>query len=790
MFTIIKANIRHQKSGFIGVFVLILIITISLCTVLTIWKNSSEYESNELNRIKYGDISTTIYENPDMDKVDYSFIGELAEKIRQKDYVKSVGEQQIIHTSYDVAGKESSNWGFVSVYNKKQCDYHFFKSGLTEFADDSIEIKSGEIYVPTSFCSLYDANIGDKVDIVLNDSNTITFKIAGFFEDPVMGSSMMGIKNMLVNQDDFTAAWNKTTPKIKGCAKIGEMLHIFKNPDMNLSNVQLQTKLNRDVNLSKYSIFTYEKSAIKNFMLILQNIFAGFLFVFVLLLLVVAMIVLGHSISSSIEQDYVNMGIYKATGYTCNSLRMMQLCEYLIAIVGSMLIGFPMSMLLVKIVNSITVKITGILIPSDIPCEMCLIFLLTILALLILFIILKTIKIKKITPIKAIRNGADDVYFKSRVTAPVYQKGLCFWMAFRQLTFEKKQYISAGIVTMLLVFFLSFVGRIGAWMGPNGEGLMHSFGNSDYDIGLYITDENDSGNILTEAKKKIEEYSEIEAQFKMKTVTGALNDQDYVMNIISDSNEYNIIHGRTCRYSNEIVITETAANVFKLHIGDDARVSYMGNSKKYIVSGIYQCANDLGANFGISSKGFERLGKDKGNYYNLMRLCDTTKKKSIVKDLKKTFGDKIEIDENTWSGLDGILSAFDALFVLMYIIVIIFITVVIILTGSKILYKEKKDMGIYKSLGFSSAKLRIMFALRFGIVAAVGSLFGIIISAAVTDKLTGRLLVDCGISEFSSKLNIVQAVWPAIFVVLMFIAFAYVAARKVKRINPVILIAE
>lgn len=787
MLTMIRANIRRQRGSFIGVLILIFIVTITLSTVFAVWRNSSDYEDKQLERIGFGDITSWVFENPNMQDFNHHSINNLVHQIGNVKDVAKVGEQPIVYAGYAVSGKKVSNWGMFTPYQPEDYDYKIYMDQLHSLKKAATRIKRGEVYVTPSFCSLYNTKIGDKIEVNLTESENMTLTIAGFFEDPIMASSMMGMKTMLVNTDDFDQAVRKTIPGIKGNAKAGEMLHIFKDSKSTLSTGELQSKINHETDLSELSSFTYQKSNILGFMLMLQNIFAGFLFVFVVILLFAAMIVLGHSISSSIEQDYVNMGILKAIGYTGRKLRLLQLGQYIMAILGGMFLGFPLSILLVKLVNQITVQMSGLLIPSKLPFGLCITMLAAILLILTVFICLKTMRIDKITPMKAIRNGAEDIYFQSRLTAPIFQKGQSFWMALRQLTAGKKQYISAGLVTVLLVFFLSLVGRIGAWMGPDGEGMMNSFGAANYQLGVYYRDNKD---IVSEVEKRIKEHAAIDAKFEMKSLTATINEQDYTMNIISAPEEYNMLKGRSCKYENEIVMTDITAKNLKLKIGDTVKVGYLGKNAGYTISGIYQCANDMGANFGMSRRGFQRINDDQNSYFTLYRLSDTSKKQAVINDLKDNYGDKIDIDENTWSGLDVILSAFHALYALMYVIDVIFILVVIVLTGNKILYKERQDMGIYKSLGFSSSKLRVMFALRFGLVACIGSVLGVILSAVGTDSLAGALLISCGISHFTSKLNLLQAIWPAAFVVILFMLFAYFAAGKIRKVDPVILIAE
>ncbi len=263
------------------------------------------------------------------------------------------------------------------------------------------------------------------------------------------------------------------------------------------------------------------------------------------------------------------------------------------------------------------------------------------------------------------------------------------------------------------------------------------------------------------------------------------------MYISSKPSYYNLLEGRTCKYNNEVVITESVAEELNVFIGDTVKVSYEGKEKDFIISGIYQCANDMGANFGISLEGFARLGGDtEEGFYTYYLLSDDRQEEKLARLLRETYGEQIEIDENTWSGLESISQVMSALEIFMYVITMIFILITVSLTGSKILYKEQHDLGIYKSLGFASEKLRLAFALRFCIVALVGSVLGITVSALLTDPMASAMLKMCGISRFSSSLNLFQMILPAMIVSLLFLAFAYLTAEKVKKVEPGILIVE
>lgn len=777
---ILRANIRRQKGSLIGITLLVLITTVLLCAVIGVWKNSMDYEEEQLERLHYGDLLIWMYENP----IEEELIGQL----KGAEGVGEVISQEMIYSVYQINGMESSNILFCIPYDKDVWDFHFFTDELDGISEEETKIPGGSCYVPAAFYDVFDARIGDEVVLLLGEDTELTLRIAGWFEDPESGSSLMGMKHILMNRSDY----ERLLESLEGAEQAAavKQLHVFLEEGSGITVNEMQQNINLDTDVLSYAQMSYQTRQLASMMTMIQSIFAGVLILFAVVLLVVAMLVLGHSISSHMEQDYVIMGIFKAVGYANRSLRRLQIIQYMIAVGAGMIMGIPLSVPVMGLVSSMTIPATGLCMPAVLPLELCLPVLIAIVLLLLLFIYGKTARLRRITPIRAIRGGIGDVYFKSRALTPVYRKGLHFWLSLRQLISGKKQYISAGLVSILLVFFLSLVGRMGAWVGEDGEGIMKELDVAEYDFGILSEEDN---VIREEWEQVIREYSDIQAAYRICMTTAALDGMNYVMYFSDDPSQYKLLQGRTCQYANEILVTDFVAEDLGLEIGDTAVVSYGDYQEEYVVSGIYQCSNDLGANFAMSFDGFSRVdsaGPELWNSYWYYQLADASKTQEDIEALEDRFGEDVTTDTVGWSGVRTVVSGMDALMLLMYVIVVIFILTTISMSGSKILFRERQDLGIYKSLGFSDRRLRLTFALRFGLVSVIGSLLGVVLSALLTDSLTGALLRMCGISRFVSHLNPWEMLWPAILVTALFVAFAYLVARSIRKVELTILIAE
>lgn len=782
--TLVKENIRHQKAGFIGITILVFLITLALCGVAAILNNSESYVEQEMDRLGYGDISSWVRVLPGEE--------ELKEQIESLPEVEKVTAQPFLFTGYYVKSVENSNNsdGMVMEFKPSENTYYIYNNTISGRVKEPEKLKSGEMYVPVSFRALYDLQIGDIVALkITGDEDVLTYTVKGYFEDPVMGSSMTGIKTLLVCKEDLETVkerLNEAGEKAVGCE--AEWLHIFQ-ADPGESTAYVQGKLNENTDLSQYSLITYAKSGMMGFMLILQKIFAGLLLAFVAVFFVVTVLVLGHSIHAGIEQDYSNLGILMALGFTGKDLLRVKLMQYLLPIFIGIVFGIPASMLEVRLVNHMTVEASGIMAPANLPVGICALMLGAMLLVFAVIIFAKVKKVGKISPIRAIRGGAGDVYFKSRFTTPLAKRGLGVHLALRQLVSGKRQYLSVCAVALLLVFSTSLLVRLDVWMGPDGQGIMESFNTADYDIGIRSSDP----EVFAEAEQIIYSYGEVSTEFDYGMMHGSIGNMDYVMNVISSPEYYHILKGRTCRYDNEAVVTESVAKDQQVGIGDTIQIEYDGQQADFLITGIYQCANDMGANFGIGLDGYRRLTGGTGNtaFSHCYLFADDVDVESLIAELENRFGDALKVDDaHSWSGIDVIVSAAQGIAFLMDILTVVFVFVVIIMTGSRILYQEQHDLGIYKALGFMAGRLRNSFALRFGMASLLGAVLGMIASALFTAPVVTAMLRYCGIVNFSAHLTFWEAAKPGIFVVVLFLVFAWAAAGKIKKVDPKILIAE
>lgn len=779
--TIFKANVKQHCGALIGVFILVFLTCAALGTVLTVWANAGRYVHDGLARAGFGEMTAWVSGLADVQP--------LAHEMENLSEVSSVKIQSLVFSNYAVGEQESDSEGQLILYSSKEDRYRFFTEDLQGYQEQPEAISKGEIYVSPSMVSMMGLNIGDGIRFpIARSGRDQAFTVVGFYEDPFMGSSMIGMKGFLIGGEDYLEICQTIQSSgIDALAREGSMLHIFAAEPNAMAPSELNRTINENTSLPAYVEFIHSEDAIAGFMLILQNAFAAMLVAFVAVLLFVAVIVLGHSISSGIEADYGNMGILKTAGFTGGQLRGIWLAQYLAGILGGMLMGLAVVVPLSRLASSAALTTTGIRVPADLPIGWCLPAFGIFSGLFIGFIWMKTRPICGITPMKAIRGDMGSAGGSQTPHTPISGKHLQLGIALRQLATGKRRYAGACLVAVLLVFIASMIGRMDSWLGPDGKGMMDAFNPADHDLGVQVFGELS----MEEVENVIRSYTGIEDNYLLAMPNVAVNGMDYTVNVISEPERFHILEGRTCMEDNEIVLTEFVAANLGVGIGDTVTVTGESGGNTYTISGIYSCANDMGDNVGMSREGYLKIGRDFPQLwcYHYF-LADASTKAAITETLENAYGGDIHVHENTWPGLFGIISAMQALMVFLYAMAAIFILVATVLTGSKLLAAEQRDLGIYKALGFSDRQLMVSFALRFGMTALVGSVIGLVLAAVLTDPIVSSAMKLAGISNFAGVPALGSVLLPAATVIALFTGFAFLAAGRMKKIDVTILISE
>lgn len=196
---VLLSNLKKHKGSLIGIFLLMLLLSIAFATVLTVWANSSTYIKEQIQRSGFGDLTAWVS--------GVSQISQLADNIESLEEVERAEIQQLIFSNYIMDNQESDSEGQLIVYQPEEKRYRFFTENLSGYKEAPIKIAENEIYVSPSMISMFNIQVGDEIVFpIARAGKNMVFTVKGFYEDPFMGSSMIGMKGFLISEEDYHTA--------------------------------------------------------------------------------------------------------------------------------------------------------------------------------------------------------------------------------------------------------------------------------------------------------------------------------------------------------------------------------------------------------------------------------------------------------------------------------------------------------------------------------------------------------------------------------------------------------
>ena len=201
--------------------------------------------------------------------------------------------------------------------------------------------------------------------------------------------------------------------------------------------------------------------------------------------------------------------------------------------------------------------------------------------------------------------------------------------------------------------------------------------------------------------------------------------------------------------------------------------------------------NDAGHAMGMSFDGAKRLGAKRVSYLNFV-LEDTSKIDEIAAEINEKYSGieanaydfEKEMDE------DVIIIAANVIRLVIYGFSGVFALVSVLMVCTGTFIQERQDLGIYKAIGFTSGKLRRIFAIRFFMISLIGSIIGSVLAGFFSADVLNMIFSLFGIVRVKTVNTPLTYIGAAAFICVLITVFAYFAARKVKRVEVRELITE
>lgn len=787
LLSVIKSNLKAKKGNFISLFILVFIIALSLSTIISVNDGTAARLNKACNASDIGDMTGFIPEEkytPDM----------LSGLKASPEVSEAEALASIVSSKITLNGNDYGSSIYMTPYEPDLHSYEIFAGDKLKFMKDNrVNPDKGQVYVPICFKDMFHCRIGDPV-IIDTENGPVTYRIQNFIEEPFMGSSTIGFKMIFMNKKDFKELYSNQDGKTVSGYKI---LSIYLKDGYKDNISALKKTLNERTGFVNAGVFTLTRIEANNYTLLYAKILGGILWAFAALLFIIILIIIGHSVSTGIEMDYVPLGILKAQGFTSGQIRLSLLAVYLTGAFAGGVAGVILSSFVIKYVNAVFIPITGLLINGSINLVKSAGVLVVLFLFISLYTLAKTRKVTRISPVQAISLGRGPVYFSGRMDFPLTREAplpLSLKMVLKQLTGNSRRYLSGIIIMAILVFFTITVTSLSQMTAL--DNLDSLSGSISGDIGISYQTGTDP-SVLSGIKEDINGRSPVTKEIQTANMYFTVDGQEYLGKVTDiPENIIRPLKGRLPKYDNEILLTGITSKELGKSIGDTVTLEYGGGKADFMIVGINQNISDVGKNFSILISGVKRLKPDYAIRSVDLRIEDRTKSAEIVSYLRekyKAYEDRINITDEykeITKSLSTVIIAIDSITAITYVLALLFAAIVSLLLCHKLFIRERSDMGILKSIGFTTKGLRQQFTLRFLTVVFMGSLLGMAANFLCNNALMSLLLSGIGLTHFVTSYSVYNITVPVLSICGFGGLFSWLVSGRIKRVSPKNLIQE
>ncbi|WP_020619080.1 ABC transporter permease [Paenibacillus daejeonensis] len=666
----------------------------------------------------------------------------------------------------------------------------------------------GTIWIPTSMANSYNISLGDSVGFRTGDS-PLELQVSGIVVDVAYGAPFSNTSRVWTNSDDYQESLSDLPGNdnyMMGLrfADYSTNLTYWDRFENEMGTPFLESKM--------------EFEGISSFYLIINQII-GFIMIFLgLVMMFIALITIGFTISDAILANYKTIGVLKSLGLTSSRTIGTYVIQYAFLSIISIIPGLALSTILSKLIINFSVSSLR---TNDASLAIkgfgaALLVGLFLFALVILFVVLYAKKARSVQPVQAIRYGmseTDSIKMTRRMNSAGARRfgfgslPVTAVIGIRNLI----KNIKGSVLMLVLTMMAASVLVLGYVILNSIIGIQQTAGQWGYD------NANISALVVNKTTFPQEEFEQallnddrIQTIGWKSNLTGIVDSQalassdstniqnlSVYLGILDGSYDdlgFETIRGEDPKEQNEISIGISVANLLNKDLGDTIDLYILGERQSLIITGIYQAIENSAISGRLTVDAIRSIDP---NYSELdvafINVQDINQVDAIAEELNKRFQDSVSVlTQQTL--LDSLFT--EAANIMIYPmslmgLLFIIVTFIIIYSTCRInIRKESRTYGIYKSIGMTSNRIRWSIALGVGGLALIGSLLGILVGVYLLPMLLEMVLLSYGLAELPVILNWGGILVMAIATVIAATLGSWASSKVIRKASPRNLVVE
>ncbi len=556
-----------------------------------------------------------------------------------------------------------------------------------------------------------------------------------------------------------------------------------------------------------------ELESVSSLYLIMNKIISFVMIFLGVVMMSIAIITIGFTISDAILSNYKTIGVLKSLGLSANKIILTYVSQYsflaIISIIpGVILSHFSSKLIVESSLSNLEMENTTSSIQSGMVSIAVGLF---VFLLIFLCSLIYSNKTRSIQPAQAIRYGMSEVE-NSKMSRRLSSSGVnkfgfitypvSFVIGLRNLLKNRK-----GSLLMMLLTTVTSAVLVFGFVLLNSvfsiEKTLPLWGYDSADIAVVVFNQTTFSKAEFEKEVLSDERveavgwagDELNATFPAegqmigsKSVALAVLDGNYdELGIVT-------IKGRNPTNKNEIALGVGVAKYLNKDIGDVTEVYIGGNKYTLTITGIYQALLDLSQSARITADVIKINNPDYTatalGYIILKNPADAC---DVADELNSTFKNSVNslaaetLVDSVFNEVIAILIVPMSIMGLMFVLV----TFIIIYSTCRMsIRKESKTYGIYKSVGMTSTKIRRSVTSGVVVLSIIGALLGIVVGVSILPIFMESALSSYGIVELPLIFNWVGILLMASISIIAAGLGSWLSSRIIAKTSPRILVVE
>ncbi|HZK34858.1 MAG TPA: FtsX-like permease family protein [Bacillota bacterium] len=750
IFLLSLANIRKSKGSAVSISIMFLISAMLLNIGLLIFVNFGSFftkTTNELNTSNvYYLMSSSLYN----DQVEA--------------YINN--NENVLNTQ-----KEDSFWVSAQTKYNDNVRAGFFLLNDANKPRNMSKWKFIGAHLPTDEMSIYlpylyqldgGYKLNDEFEMILKEER-FTFTIKGFIEDAYFSSAETGLLGLYLPHETYQKVTSELSDTNRATLIFANLKKVNKEVETGIKNLTQAEDLSSSSDFTN-ALFSLDLSLVKLSRIMMASIVSVMVIAFSAIISAVCLFAVRFRIGNSIEDDTTKIGALKAIGYTSGQIILSVVIQFIsIAFVGS-IIGILLSYLTTPALSDVFAQQSGLKWVQGFDLAISCISLFIILLIVTNVAAIAARRISKLNPIVALRGGITTHSFrKNHIPLSTAKGSLSIVLAIKSMLQNIKQSIMIGVIITAVTFASTFA----VVMFYNTAIDNTAFAETP---GLEISDIMTILKADTDPRQFIDNIRKMDDVRKAQFIDEAKVDIDnnsvsvYIMDDYSTKETNSVYEGRYPLHSNEIVIAGHFADMIDKTIGDRVTVKVGDTEDNYLITGLSQGANMGGMNASITRDGLLKLSPGFKQQTLQIYLNEGTNTGEYVKTIERLYDAQllvtIDMDQQMQIGMGAYISIVSKIGVAILIVTIAVVILILYFVISSSVIRRKRELGIYKAIGFTTPQLMHQLSLSFLPPILLGVVIGSIIGITQTNAIMSVAQRSMGIMKAS---YIITPVYIALF---------------------------